>query len=141
MDTKLLDTCREARGELEYSRREETNHAHNYQKVNIVIRPVIWSHRSFSHSSASKKFLSIHSIWLQLNGVKPNDEFIVDPKRLRCWLRHMQNELSKFPSISDAIKMKDFELIKLQKKILVSELEHTHLLDLILECQYDDEKW
>lgn len=34
MDTKLLDTCREARGELEHSRREETNHAHNYQKVN-----------------------------------------------------------------------------------------------------------
>lgn len=58
---------------------------------------------------------------LQLHGAKPNDEFIVDPKRLRCWLRHMQNELSKFPSISDAIKMKDFELMKLQKKILVSE--------------------
>lgn len=37
MDTKLLDTCREARGELEHCRREETDHAHNTQKVSAIV--------------------------------------------------------------------------------------------------------
>lgn len=78
---------------------------------------------------------------LQLNGAKPNDEFMVDPKRLRCWLRHMQNELSKFPSISDAIKMKDFELMKLQKKILVSEFKSIFLGFNTLEIQKIEKKF
>lgn len=126
MDTKLLDTCREARGELEHSRREETNHAHNYQKVN---RNRLYR---IAHILAEHISHCILVFGLQMNGTKPNDEFIVDPKRLRCWLRHMQNELSKFPSISDAIKMKDFELMKLQKKILVSELWTVWILHLFV---------
>lgn len=55
-----------------------------------------------------------------MNGTKRTDEFVADPRRLRRWLREMENQLSQFPSISDAIKMKDIELKKLQKKNLVS---------------------
>lgn len=51
MDTKLLDTCREARGELEHSRREETNHAHNSLKVNKRdgARSFAICNRAYSH--------------------------------------------------------------------------------------------
>lgn len=56
----------------------------------------------------------------QINGGKPSDEYIVDLKRLRLWLREMEKQLSQFPTISDAIKMKDFELERLQKKNEVS---------------------
>lgn len=51
---------------------------------------------------------------------KPPDEYIVDLKRLRRWLREMENQLSQFPTISVAIQMKEFELEKLQKKNAVS---------------------
>lgn len=56
----------------------------------------------------------------QIHGGKPSDDFIVDLKRLRLWLREMEKQLAQFPTISDAIKMKDFELEKLQKKNEVS---------------------
>lgn len=65
----------------------------------------------------TKQFFSFN---FQINGGKPHDEFIVDLKRLRRWLRDMENQLMQFPTISDAIKMKDFELERLQKKNEVS---------------------
>ena len=57
---------------------------------------------------------------MQINGGKQSDDYIVDLKRLRLWLREMEKQLAQFPTISDAIKMKDFELERLQKKNEVS---------------------
>lgn len=58
---------------------------------------------------------------IQANEVKQKDEFIADPRRLRRWMREMENELDQFPSITDAIKLKEIELLKLQKRISVSK--------------------
>ncbi|XP_031626681.1 uncharacterized protein LOC116342976 [Contarinia nasturtii] len=82
MDTNLIDSCREARGELERNYSTET-------------------------SQTDQK---------KINGGKQSDDYIVDLKRLRLWLREMEKQLAQFPTISDAIKMKDFELERLQKK-------------------------
>lgn len=116
MDTNLIDSCREARGELERNYCTEASHTDHKKVIHCCLRSAIKMMLIFQKYAKNFQFQSK----LQINGGKQSDDYIVDLKRLRLWLREMEKQLAQFPTISDAIKMKDFELERLQKKNEVS---------------------
>ncbi|XP_059619344.1 klarsicht protein [Phlebotomus argentipes] len=79
MDTNLIDSCREARGECDGS-------------AQLADQQVAeCSEKSIFQTSKSQGS-------------------VVDPRRLRRWLREMENRIEKSPSLSEAMKMKPGEL-------------------------------
>lgn len=63
-----------------------------------------------------------------------------DPRRLRRWLREMETDMAKSPTLSAAMKMKPAELRKRLKEHSVSGRTISYILFYVSLLSYEEEK-
>lgn len=76
----------------------------------------------------------LHLFFAQLENQTSRPHVLAsDPRRLRRWLREMETDIAKSPTLSAAMKMKPAELRKRLKEHSVSEQHNfTHFIPHIL---------